>query len=181
MALTPLIIMSLLAVGLAIGIVSGMIGIGGGVMVIPAMIYLYGMSQKQANGTSLAMLLPPIGIFAVLAYHRAGNINWPVAMLLSGGFLIGAWIGGMLINTGKIPDNALRILFAALLLYVATRMILQSDVRLHAAFLTACVFIGFGLTILALRLLGRRWQNMPSLPIVYRDKLRKPLKHDYEI
>ena len=181
MILSPFVIGSLLILGVLVGVISGMIGLGGGIMVIPALMFIYGFTQQKANGTSLAMLLPPIGIFAVIAYHRAGNIHWPAAILLSIGFIAGAWVGGILINTGKVPDNALRILFAILLLYVATRMILQSDVRLHAAFLTTSILIGYGAAILWLRLLGRRWQNMPSLPVVYREKLKQPLKHDYEI
>src|SRR5205814_576173 len=88
MTLTPLIVLSLIVVGLSIGIISGMIGLGGGVMVIPALIYIYGFSQLKANGTSLAMLLPPIGILAVITYDRAKNIDWKVAMLLAAGFMI---------------------------------------------------------------------------------------------
>src|SRR5437763_9440599 len=133
MTLTPLLILSLLLLGNAIGIVSGMIGLGGGIMVIPALIYFYGFSQKQANGTSLAMLLPPIGIFAVITYQRAGNINWPFAMLIAAGFASGAYIGGVLVNTGKVPDVALRIIFSMLLLYVAGRLLFRLDGRAMAA------------------------------------------------
>jgi uncharacterized membrane protein YfcA len=181
MTLTPLIIVSLATLGVVVGVISGVIGIGGGIMVIPALIFLYGFSQQKANGTSLAMLLPPIGVFAVLAYQKAGNVHWPAAMLLAGGFLIGAWMGGILVNSGKVPEETLRILFAFLLLYIAIRMIVQSDAQIHASYLTAIVFLATGISMLVLRLLGRRWQNMPSLPVVYREKLKEPLEHDYEI
>src|SRR3954469_4502648 len=129
MTLSPLLIISLLLLGVAIGVISGMIGLGGGTMVIPALIYFYGFSQKQANGTSLAMLLPPIGIFAVMAYNKAGNINWPFATLIAAGFASGAYLGGVLVNTGKVPETALRIMFAVLLLYVAGRMLFRTDGR----------------------------------------------------
>src|SRR5436190_17889804 len=122
MTFTPLIMLSLIVVGLSIGIVSGMIGLGGGMMVIPALIYIYGFSQQKANGTSLAMLLPPIGFLAVITYDRAKNVDWKVAMLLAAGFVIGAWVGGWLSNSGKIPELGLRVIFSMLLLYVAGRI-----------------------------------------------------------
>ena len=133
MTLTPQMIASLIVAGVAIGMVSGMIGIGGGTLVIPALMYLYGFTQLKANGTSLAMLLPPIGIFAVMAYHRAGNISWPSAMLLAIGFAGGAYVGGVLANTGKVPELALRIMFSILLLYVAGRTLFRTDGRAMAA------------------------------------------------
>src|SRR5689334_18824349 len=74
MPLTTVLI--LLLIGLAIGTISGMVGIGGGVLVMPVLMFFFGFAQAKANGTSLAMLLPPIGIFAVLAYWRTDNIDW---------------------------------------------------------------------------------------------------------
>ena len=181
MALTPLVILSLLAVGLAIGVFSGMIGIGGGVMVIPALIYLFHFTQKQANGTSLAMLLPPIGIFAVLTYHRAGNINWPVAMLLASGFAGGAYVGGLLVNSGKVPEEKLRLLFAALLVYLACRMLFQTERTVRAAVETLAIMIGFGATYTIMKLLGRKWSRAPYFPSIYQDRAKAPAQHDYEI
>jgi uncharacterized membrane protein YfcA len=181
MTLTPWIILSLLLLGNAIGMVSGVIGLGGGTMVIPALIYLYGFSQKQANGTSLAMMLPPIGIFAVLAYHKGHNVNWPSAMLLAAGFASGAYIGAVLVNTGKVPDIALRFVFAGLLLYVAGRMLFRTDGRAMAA-LQTCLLIGgfFGLYTV-MRMLGRRWSKMPYWPSVYQERRKLPVVHDYDI
>jgi uncharacterized membrane protein YfcA len=176
-----LLILSLLLLGNAIGVVSGMIGLGGGIMVIPALIYLYGFSQRQANGTSLAMLLPPIGIFAVFAYHKAGNINWPFAMLIAAGFASGAYIGGLLVNTGKVPDITLRFIFAALLLYVAGRMLFRTDGRAMAALQTCLLIAGFFGTYIVMRLVGRRWSKMPYWPSVYQERKKLPVTHDYEI
>src|SRR5690348_18362250 len=76
-------------VGLAVGSIAGMLGIGGGVLVIPALVFLFGFSQKVAVGTSLAMLLPPIGIFALMPYWRDGNVRLGPAMLLAAGFAAG--------------------------------------------------------------------------------------------
>src|SRR5437868_5790088 len=100
--MSPTTLLLVLAIGLAIGIVSGMVGIGGGVLVIPVLMFGFGFSQARANGTSLAMLLPPIGIFAVLSYWRAGNIDWPFAAALAIGFAGGAFIGAKLVNNGQI-------------------------------------------------------------------------------
>src|SRR5687767_4222831 len=107
----------LLAIGLAIGVVSGMLGIGGGVFVIPALVILFGFSQKAAVGTSLGMLLPPIGIFAFLAYYRAGHVDLRAALLLAAAFAIGAYVGGRIVIAGFVPENVLRLLFVFFMLY----------------------------------------------------------------
>ena len=76
-------ILGLCLVGVAAGVLSGMVGIGGGIVVVQALVFFFGFSQKMAQGTSLALLLPPIGILSVLAYHRTGNIRWDVVLILS--------------------------------------------------------------------------------------------------
>src|SRR5580765_8167162 len=83
----------LAGVGLLIGVLSGLVGIGGGILVIPVLMIGFAFSQAEANGTSLAMLLPPIGIFAVLTYSRAGYVNWRFALVLAAGFAPGAYLG----------------------------------------------------------------------------------------
>jgi uncharacterized membrane protein YfcA len=180
-ALSPQWIVGLLFLGIGIGMISGMIGIGGGIMVIPALMLLFGFSQQKANGTSLAMILPPIGIFAVMSYHRAGNIDWSVAMLLAAGFAIGAYVGGELVRTGKVPDETLRILFALLLIYVTGRLLFRADRQAHAAIQTVAIAVAFGVTYLVLRLLGRKWSKAPYYPSIYQDRLHRPLDQDYEI
>ncbi|MBL0927020.1 MAG: sulfite exporter TauE/SafE family protein [Phycisphaerales bacterium] len=83
----------LMVIGAVAGALSGLVGIGGGVVVVPALVYLLAVSQKQAQGTTLAMMLPPIGVLAVIAYARAGNVNWVWAGLLVLGFLAGSYLG----------------------------------------------------------------------------------------
>src|SRR4051794_28517023 len=138
-----------------------MVGIGGGVLVIPALMFLFAFSQAKANGTSLAMLLPPIGIFAVLTYSRAGNIDWPVAMLLAAGFACGAYFGAKLVNSGQIPESTIRILFSVLLLYVAARVLFRADGRALAALKTSVLMLSFLVTYTVMRLLGRKWAKAP--------------------
>jgi uncharacterized membrane protein YfcA len=172
---------ALLLVGLAIGIVGGMLGIGGGVLVIPALVVLFKQPHETAVGTSLAMLLPPIGIFAFLEYYHRGNVNVPMAMCLAIGFALGAYVGGRLVNTGVIPTAALRMLFAFFLLYVAGNIIFQSDVRVWATIKTAMLIFGTGVIYLALRAIGKRMEKRLSPHEAFASALQQPLRPDYEI
>jgi uncharacterized protein len=110
-----------IALGFAIGIISGLIGIGGGAFLIPALVYFYGMSQLTAQGTSLATLLLPIGIFAVWTYYKAGHVDIKIAMLVAIGFAVGGWFGGRFAQ--HIPDIILRRSFAALLVLIAAKLV----------------------------------------------------------
>src|SRR6478672_1333667 len=178
----PSILLLVLAIGLAIGFVSGMVGIGGGTLVIPVLMIGFGFSQAKANGTSLAMLLPPIGIFAVLSYWRAGNIDWWFAGMLAIGFAVGALIGAKLVNNGQIDPTLLRVMFAALLFYVAIRTLFRPAGYARSA-LEASLMVGaFVLTWYAFRLLGKKWnREWPNVVAVYhrRRQAARP-DHDYE-
>ncbi|HWS16188.1 MAG TPA: TSUP family transporter [Candidatus Methylomirabilis sp.] len=88
----PLSFLGFLAIGAATGAVSGMFGIGGGIFVIPAMVWIYGFDQKMATGTSLGMLLPPIGIAAFWQYYKADLVNVPATLLLIVGFVAGSYL-----------------------------------------------------------------------------------------
>jgi uncharacterized membrane protein YfcA len=175
-------VLLLLGLGVGIGIISGMVGIGGGILVIPVLVFLVGFSQAKANGTSLAMLLPPIGIFAVLAYHKAGNVDWPTAMLLAAGFAVGAYIGGRIVNAGLIREEHLRLMFLALLLYVAARMLFKIEPRVRAALETAALVVAFAGTYVGALLLARKWSKAPPYwAALYQEKLKAPVGQDYEI
>lgn len=181
MPLTTLLL--ILAVGLLIGMISGMVGIGGGVLVIPVLMLGFGFSQVKANGTSLAMLLPPIGIFAVLSYWRAGNVDWRFALVLAVGFAIGAFIGATLVNSGRIHPTLLRVMFAALLLYVAGRILFRTGGQASAALQALLLTVGFTLTWWIMRTLGRRWERRPpDIAAIYRQRRQRvAVEHDYEI
>jgi uncharacterized membrane protein YfcA len=79
--------------GLAAGLLSGLFGIGGGTLIIPAMVFILGFSQQKAQGTSLAALLLPVGILGVIRYWRAGDVDWIAGLILAGGLVIGAYFG----------------------------------------------------------------------------------------
>jgi uncharacterized membrane protein YfcA len=171
----------LLSIGLAIGIISGMVGIGGGVLVIPLLMFFFGFSQARANGTSLAMLLPPIGIFAVMSYWNAGNVDWRFALLLAFGFAVGAYIGAAVVNRGWINPTALRVGFALLLVYSAARLLFRQGGHARAALETSLMVAAFAVTYLTMRLLGRHWRQSPDWGKVYRAKRDDSVGYDYEI
>jgi hypothetical protein len=112
-----------LALGAAIGIISGMVGIGGGALLVPALIFFYGMTQHKAQGTSLGALLLPIGIFAFWRYYKDGNVDLRLAILVALGFAVGAWIGGGWAQ--HLSETALRRGFGVLLIVIALRMLLR--------------------------------------------------------
>ena len=107
-------------VGLIGGTLSGLTGLGGGFIMVPLLIYLFGMSQHAAQGTSLAVLLPPLGLLAFLQYYRNGHVDVNVAILVAVGFFLGGWAGGSLAQV--IPGPMLRKGFAVVLVAIAIDM-----------------------------------------------------------
>ncbi len=170
----------LLAVGLAVGIIAGMLGIGGGVLVIPALVFFFGFSQQRAVGTSLAMLLPPIGVFAMLRYYPQ-NVDVKAAALLALGFAIGGYFGGWFANSGVLSERFLRILFAFFMLYVAGNMLFRSENRVMAAIKIAVLMAGYAIVYLLARVLAKRIESRMDVTEEYRKRLRAPLAPDYEI
>ena len=106
--------------GFLTGILGGLFGVGGGEIFIPLLVYVFGFSQHQAQGTSLAVLLPPIGLLAALRYYRAGHVDFAVAGLLALGFFFGASVGAL--GATKINGDMLRRVFGVFLLIVALHM-----------------------------------------------------------
>ena len=110
----------ILLVGLVVGMISGVVGIGGGVLFVPALIWLLGMDQYKAQGTSLGALLAPVGLFAFLEYYRKGNADLRVALLLAAGFLVGGYFGA--VGAQHIPELWLRRIFAVALVAIGGQM-----------------------------------------------------------
>jgi len=103
------------------GIFSGMIGLGGALIIIPALVLLVGMTQHQAQGTSLAVMLPPIGILAAYNYFKAGHLNLKFAMIIAAAFILGAYFGsGIALN---IPVNMLKRTFGVIISIIGVYMI----------------------------------------------------------
>jgi len=114
-------IIMLVLVGLSAGLLGGTLGVGGGIIVIPALVFLFGFNQHDAQGTSLAFMLPPITILATWNYWKQGHVKWQYALTLSLTFLIGAYLGSIL--AVDIPDKILKKFFGVLLLFLAIKMI----------------------------------------------------------
>lgn len=108
--------------GLVAGIMSGLIGIGGGVLIVPALIFLFGFTQHQAQGTTLAMLVPPIGFFAAWVYYQQGSVDIKAAAFICVGFILGS-LAGAKIAIG-IPNALLERIFGVCLLLIAIKMII---------------------------------------------------------
>jgi uncharacterized membrane protein YfcA len=120
MKMTIITVLLLMCIGLAAGILSGLIGIGGGIIIVP-MLLLLGLTQQQAQGTSLAVMLPPIAFLAVLNYHRAGQIEWKYAIIISALFIVGSYFGSKIaIN---LNPKLLKKIFGVVLLLIAGEML----------------------------------------------------------
>ncbi|MGB4204754.1 MAG: sulfite exporter TauE/SafE family protein [Bacteroidales bacterium] len=115
------VLVLLIIIGLSAGVFSGMVGLGGAIVMIPALVYFAGMGQHQAQGTSLAVMLPPVGILAAYNYYKAGQLNLKFAMIIAAAFIIGAYFGSGIAL--KIPAPAMRKIFGYVLAGVAVYMI----------------------------------------------------------
>ena len=112
-----------LLIGIVVGVVSGLVGIGGGALLIPLLAFFYKMNQHRAQGTSLAVVLLPVGFFAFWKYYKNGNVDLRLAIPLAIGLTIGAWFGGAWAQ--YISDGMLRKGFAVLLVILAARLYFQ--------------------------------------------------------
>lgn len=110
-----------LLLGLAAGVLSGLVGIGGGIIIVPALVLFFGVSQHQAQGTTLALMVPPIGILAAWTYYKQGDVDLRIAALVAAGFFLGGLIGARF-ATG-LSSAVLEKIFGVSLLLVAVKMI----------------------------------------------------------
>lgn len=120
--MTTITILLLMSIGLVSGMLSGLIGIGGGIIIVP-MLLLLGLTQQQAQGTSLAVMLPPVALLAVLNYHRAGQIEWEYAIIISALFIVGSYFGSKIAIS--LDPKTLKKVFGFVLLLIAGDMLLS--------------------------------------------------------
>ncbi len=116
-------IIILIITGLLAGIMSGFLGIGGGIIVIPALVYFLDFSQKQAQGTSLAMLLPPIGILAAYNYYKAGFVDVKAAVILISAFIAGSYFSSLI--AVNLPEAIIKKIFGIFLLIYAFKLFFE--------------------------------------------------------
>jgi uncharacterized membrane protein YfcA len=174
-------LVGIIVLGLVAGTLSGLLGIGGAIIVIPCLVLIRGFTPQQAAGTSLAMMLPPIGIFAVMRYHRAGHVDPTTAVVLAVVFAVGAYFGASLVASGKINDLLLRRAFGFFLLYVAAQILIKSDSRVRAAAATAGLLVAYGAGFWALRAIGKRWERRFDIRATYQNRLTRPILPEYQI
>jgi len=116
------LIVVLISIGIVAGMLSGLVGIGGGLLIVPALVYFVAFSQKAAQGTSLGILLLPVGILAVMEYYKNGFVDVKVGIIVSLGFLIGGYWGSKLAMA--LPVEIIKKIFALFLLIIALKMLL---------------------------------------------------------
>ena len=112
-----------LLLGLTAGAFSGIVGIGGGIIIVPALVFFFGMSQHLAQGTTLALMVPPIGILAAWTYYNQGYVDMRVALFVAIGFLLGGLIGAKI--AVYLPNHVLKKIFAFVLFAIGIKMLVS--------------------------------------------------------
>lgn len=119
MSINEIVILAL--IGLSAGIVSGMLGVGGAIIIVPALVFFFGMTQHQAQGTSLAVLLFPVGFLAFWNYYKQGYVNFKIALVVILAFFIGGYLGSVI--AVQVPEKLLKTVFGILIILLGFRMV----------------------------------------------------------
>lgn len=119
--MSPETLLTLILIGLAAGTLSGLVGVGGGIIIVPALVFFLGFTQHQAQGSSLGLLMLPVGILAVLNYYNKGHIDFKIVLIMAAAFVAGGFLGSKLALA--LPQDTLKKIFAIILLYTAVRML----------------------------------------------------------
>ena len=150
-----------IVIGFTIGSASGAMGIGGGVLLVPALVWLCGFTPARAAGTSLAVLVPPIGLPAAYRYYAEGRMDLAAALWIASAFVLGAYLGAAVVD--RLPEEILRLAFGAVMIYVALRFMLDSSSEATKAAGGFTAFLLAWLVFLVLRALGRKHLEAPDL------------------
>jgi uncharacterized membrane protein YfcA len=124
MDMTTSSILILVMIGLVAGLLSGFVGVGGGMIIVPGLVFLLGASQMTAQGTSLALLMFPVGILGVINYYKTGNVNFQYVIIMGLAFVLGSYFGSKWAL--KISEQKVKLVFGIFLLYMSIRMIYNS-------------------------------------------------------
>jgi len=119
--MTTQTILILVLTGIAAGILGGLVGVGGGIIIVPSLIYFLSFSQKSAQGTSLGLLLLPVGILGVLQYYKEGHVDFKIVAIIAIGFLAGSYFGSKIALS--LPQETVKKIFAILLLVIGFKML----------------------------------------------------------
>ena len=148
------IIILYIIIGLVVGSVSGALGIGGGVLLVPALVWLCRFEPAKAAGTSLAVLIPPIGLPAAMKAFNEKRVDLEAALWIAGAFTVGAYLGASFVS--RIPDFTLRLMFGTLMIYIGARFLIGSTPESWYAGMALVSVLLAWLGHLWLRALGRR-------------------------
>lgn len=141
--------------GVGVGVLGGLLGIGGGVALVPGLMLLFGFSQPEAQGTSLAVMIPPIGLFAAIVYYQHGFVRLPVVGWVAVGFILGAFLGAKMVPS--IPLGTLRLGFGLILLYTGFMFVMApSSVRPAAMLPSGLATVA---TAIAARIFRKHWKR----------------------
>ena len=121
-------LLTLVCIGLVSGFASGVFGIGGGILIVPGLIYLAGFTQHRATGTSLAVLLPPVGLAATLEYYRHGNVDFRAALIVAALVFVGGWFGALVAN--RVGGPYLRLAFGVFVVALGISLVVGAFKRL---------------------------------------------------
>ena len=119
--MTTQTILILVIIGVAAGILGGLVGVGGGIIIVPSLVYFLSFSQKSAQGTSLGLLLLPVGILGVLQYYKQGHVDFKVVAIIAIGFLAGSYFGSKIALS--LPQETVKKIFAIMLLLIGFKML----------------------------------------------------------
>jgi uncharacterized protein len=114
-------ILIIVIIGIAAGMLGGLVGVGGGLIIVPSLVYFIGMSQKTAQGTSLGLIMLPVGILGVLQYYKQGHVDFKVVGLLAMGFLAGSFLGSKVAL--NLPQETVKKTFAVLMIIIAIKIL----------------------------------------------------------
>jgi len=128
MTLQTILILSI--IGLFAGILSGFVGVGGGVIIVPALVFFLGLTQHEAQGTSLFVLMMPVVALAVLNYWKAGNLNWKFALIIATTFLVGGFIGSKL--SLRLSPGLVKLIFGIFMAYVSFKLIVSGYTSINS-------------------------------------------------
>lgn len=114
-------IIMLLTIGLLTGVLGGLVGVGGGIILVPALVFFLGFSQLDAQGTSLALIMFPVGILGVIQYYKEGHVDFKIVVVLAIGFIVGSFLGSKI--SLNINQQIVRKIFACLMIFIAIKML----------------------------------------------------------
>lgn len=169
--------MRFVVLGLIVGGLSGILGLGGGIFLVPALILLFNFIPPQAQGTSLAVLIPPIGLFAALEYYRKGLIEFGVVGLICLGFVLGAYVGAFFVD--RIPVALMRRVLGLFMFFIALQMVFTSPDRRFGSVFPAA--LGTGLLALVYPLERRLGLALPRLRRALEARRPKPPPVEFQI